>query len=550
MEPLSLDVHKYLDIARRRAYWILIPFLLAVLGGLVTVLRAVHVYEARTLILVQPQEVPRNYVQPIVQRGLGERLRTITQQVTSRTNIESIIDRYGLYRGSSAMLEEKVTRCRSAIAVNVGRGGTGGNTFEITFRHTNPEKAKDVTNALASNFISENLKIRESQALGTSTFLSDELASVRRKLETKEEALKRYRMEHMGAMPDQLGTNLSMLERMQRQLEQLNDSLQDAENRKLVIQEQMARQKRMADQMARFTLTESLFEPGEAGLDNLAAGGESEDVAVLRHQLEDLRIRYTEQHPDVRRVRSMIAKLEAREAEAAAGEEPGAEPVLEAASSMPGPDMASMMPPVGDMLEPQLGRINHEIRDVRAEIEKTRAKIELYQNRVEETPRLEQELITLKRDYGNLKGLHDSLLNRKLEAEIAVSMEKKQKGEQFRILDPAKRPEIPIEPDIRRIFLLTIALGLGLGGGLAYGIEILNTSFRNPEEASESLGLPVLITLPLCLTAGEARARRRTAWLKAAGVAAGFLVTAGGIVLAIKGVQGTLQYVKGYLPLG
>jgi uncharacterized protein involved in exopolysaccharide biosynthesis len=282
---------------------------------------------------------------------------------------------------------------------------------------------------------------------------------------------------------------------------------------------------------------------------------ESQELASLRDQLETLQMRYTENHPDVRRVQAMIDKLEAKEEKAqeeaaeAAAREP--DPLLEPGEpDMAGPDMNAFMPSAGDMLKPQLEQVNYEIQNIRADIAKTKQQIDLYQRRVEETPRIEQEVLELKRDYANLKELYDSLLSRKLEAEISVSMEKKQKGEQFRILDPAKRPEIPIEPDIRRIFLLTIALGLGLGGGLAYGIEILNTSFRNPEEASESLGLPVLITLPLCLTAGEERARRRTAWLKAAGVAAGFLVTAGGIVLAIKGVQGTLQYVKGYLPLG
>jgi len=544
MEHFPLDIHKYLGVARRRIYWIVIPLLLAVLGGLVIALQTVHIYEARTLILVQPQEVPQSYVRPIVQRGLGERLRTISQQVTSRTNLEATIERYGLYRGTDALMEEKVNRCRSAIGVNVGRGGAGGNTFEITFRHTEPEKAKEVTNALASNFISENLKIRESQAMGTSSFLADELASVRRKLEKKEEALKLYRVAHMGAMPDQLDTNLSMLARMQRQQEQLNDSLQDAENRKLMVQEQMAQQKRMADQMAQFTLTESTLALDESGLSG-SADPASESLFALKDQLEQLRMRYTDMHPDVRRVQSMIEKLEARSAEEAVQEEA---PALETAALMPASSVGPMMPSMQSMLEPQLGQINHEIREIRAEIAKTKKKIELYQNRVEETPKLEQELITLKRDYGNLKGLHDSLLNRKLEAEIAVSMEKKQKGEQFRILDPAKRPEIPVEPDIRKVVLLTLVLGLGLGGGLAYSVEALDTSFKDPEETTAALGLPVLITIPMCFTAQEKRSLARKRWLKAAGVTVGFFVAVGGVVVGLKGVNGTLQYLKAVLP--
>jgi len=550
MEGLNLEIQKYLDMARRRVYWIVIPFLVVLLGGLVFVLRATPVYEAETLILVQPQEVPQNFVRSIVQRGVEDRLRTITQQVTSRTNLETIIDEHELYANTTMKLEAKVARCRTSIRVNVG-GGQGGGTFGITFRDTDPEKVKDVTNALASNFISENLKIRESQALGTSSFLADELESVRRRLEKKEETLKKFQMAHMGAMPEQLQTNLNMLERTQSQLDQLNDSLQDAQNRKLMLQEQMAQQRRMAEQMAQFSSTDSLFELDETGLQS----PESQELAALRDQLEGLETRYTENHPDVRRVKAMIRKLElqaekakekAAEAEAAEGEALSME--AKEPQAMPPADMGALMPSAVDMLKPQMDQINYEIQGIRTDIAKAKERIELYQRRVEETPKIEQEVLTLKRDYENLKELYNSLLNRKLEAEIAVSMEKKQKGEQFRILDPAKRPELPVEPDVRKIFLLTLVLGLGLGGGLAYLREMTDTSYKEPQEAGDHLGLPILITLPLCYTEQEAKVRKRRQFLTAAAVVLGFGVTATGIVLVAKGVDRTLELLKGLLP--
>ncbi len=550
MEGLNQEIQKYLHMARRRVYWIVIPFLVVLLGGLVFVLRATPVYEAETLILVQPQEVPQNFVRSIVQQGVEERLRTITQQVTSRTNLEAIIDEYDLYANTPMMLEAKVARCRKSIRVNVG-GGRGGSTFGITFRDTDPEKVKDVTNALASNFISENLKIRESQALGTSSFLADELETVRRRLEKKEEVLKQFRMAHMGAMPEQLQTNLNMLERMQGQLEQLNDSLQDAQNRKLMLQGQMAQQRRMVEQMAQFSNTESLLELDETGLQS----PESQELAALREELEGLEMRYTENHPDVRRVKAMIQKLE-RQAEKAREEASAVESAEEAAPPVgaEGPQEMSpagtgaFMPSAEDMLKPQMDQIDYEIQGLRADIAKTKEKIELYQRRVEEIPRIEQEVLTLKRDYENLQALYDSLLNRKLEAEIAVSMEKKQKGEQFRILDPAKRPELPVEPDVRKVFLLTLVLALGLGGGLAYLREVTDTSYKDPQEAGDHLGLPILITLPLRYTEQEMKARRRRQVLFAAGVVLGFGVTAFGIVLAAKGLDRTLELIKGFLP--
>ena len=546
MEEQNLDIQRILGMAKRRVYSIIIPFLVVFLGGLAFVLRADRVYQAETLILVEPQKVPENLVQPIIQQEIEDQLRTITQQVTSRTNLESIIQEYGLYAGTEMRLESKVKRCRENIQVDVGSGSSRGRTtssitFGISFRHTDPETAKDVTNALASTFISENLKTRESQALGTSSFLSDEVESVRRRLEKKEEALKEFRMHNMGAMPDQLDTNLSMLERMQSQLEQLNDSLMAAQSRKLAIQEQIAQQERIAEQTASLSGAYS-GEPGK----NEPPSPEMQ-LAALQEELEELQARYTENHPDVRRLQRRVETLKTQVEEAVketGTENPGA---ASNAGSVPSiQSSAGRLSSAGNMLRPQLEQINYEIQTTQAEIARTKERIDLYQRRVEETPRIEQQALSLKRDYDNLRDLYDSLLDRKLEAEIAVSMEKKQKGEQFRILDPAKPPELPVEPDVRRILLLTLAIGLGLGGGLGYLREVTDKSYKAPQEAREHLGLPILISLPYVFTQAEKRSRRRKQWIKAVGVAAGFVVATAGIVLTSEGLNQTAALVKAF----
>jgi uncharacterized protein involved in exopolysaccharide biosynthesis len=113
----------------------------------------------------------------------------------------------------------------------------------------------------------------------------------------------------------------------------------------------------------------------------------------------------------------------------------------------------------------QLRDIDMDIAGIRAEMKKVQAEISVYQRRVEDTPKREQELFSIQRDYNNQRDLYNSLLQRKLEADIAVSMERKQKGEQFRIIDPAKVPTVPVEPDMKRILLMVLALSFGLGGG-------------------------------------------------------------------------------------
>jgi uncharacterized protein involved in exopolysaccharide biosynthesis len=296
-------------------------------------------------------------------------------------------------------------------------------------------------------------------------------------------------------------------------LDQLHDSLRDAENRKILVQAQISEQEKRRE--------EPLIGPP-------SQGGAPRDLASLKNELASLEAKYTENHPDVIRLRETIAKLQGKR--------------LENQIDSSEPEVSPS--PADQALKRQLQDISLEIETLKAEIKKVQSQTEWYQKKVEETPKREQELLSLNRDYGNLRELYNSLLNRKLEAQIAVSMEKKQKGEQFRVIDPAKIPTRPVEPDFRRILLLTLACGLGLGGGLAFLMETMDTSYKSPEEVEKDLKLPVLVSMPIRYTEKEIRRRRLKRILALACVAVGFVLSAVGIVLAIKGVDATLAYVK------
>jgi len=391
-----------------------------------------------------------------------------------------------------------------------GKGGTSA--FTLSFRGPDPQKVMQVTNALASNFISQNLEIRESQVLGTSAFLADELESVRNSLMTKEEELKGYRERYMGGLPDQLTANIAMLQRLQSQMDQLSKNLTDAENRKILMQQTIEDTRR-----GRQVLPPSTPQ-----------GTETRDLASLRNELAALEAKYTPSHPDVVRLKKMIETLEASDSKQAPDSD-GRTAGLSRAEQA---------------LIQQRRDIELDIASTRLEIRKVQAEMVAYQKRVEDTPKREQELFSIQRDYENLKSLYDSLLKRKLEADIAVSMERKQKGEQFRVIDPAKIPTYPVDPDLRKIFLMVLALGLGLGGGLAYLVEMMDTSYRSPDEIQKEIKLPILVSIPFRHTEQEIRARKRIEVLKGAGVAAGFAVSAVAIVVGTKGFGATVRYIK------
>ena len=198
-------------------------------------------------------------------------------------------------------------------------------------------------------------------------------------------------------------------------------------------------------------------------------------------------------------------------------------------------------------LNRQLINVTLEIKGLKTEISKIQGQIKWYQKKVEDTPKREQELLGLNRDYENIKSLYNSLLNKKLEAEIAVSMEKKQKGERFQVIDPAKRPERPIKPNMRKVIPLIFVLALGLGGGLGYLVEMMDTSYKDPKEIEKELELPVLVNMPIRYTEKEIRRMKIKKVAAYVSVSVGFVATAFAIVVSTRGLDKTLEFVNGII---
>ena len=479
-----------IEIILRQRWYIIIPFCLSMMAGIYFSLTLPKVYSASTLILLQPQRVPTNYVQSIVSVDLDLRINNLSQQILSRTNLEKIIHEFNLYFGpkfEKMFMEDKIESMRKRITIDVSRSSSRGrdaNAFSISFMGKDPEKTMKITNALANYFIGENLKTREAQAMGTSDFLDDELSTMRKRLEEVEQALKSYRETYMGGLPEQLESNLRILDRLQEQLVERRQNLTDAKGR-LVAMENVISQ------------GQNLQPAGETGTNDTL------NLDQLKAQLIQLKTRYTDQHPDIIRLKKKIADLEKE--------------------------------PKSQVHNIQIEDIKREITTLTGEIADILQQIKIYEFRVEETPKREQELLSLRRDYDNINETYNSLLERKLEAELAVNLEKKQQGEQFRIIDPAKMPKRPSEPDMKKLFMIFIAAGLGIGGGLVFLLEYLDTSFRKADDIESYLGLSVLATVPVVLHPKNIRMKRLNQTLSIFFVIVAFALMAGFTLISLGG---------------
>jgi uncharacterized protein involved in exopolysaccharide biosynthesis len=231
----------------------------------------------------------------------------------------------------------------------------------------------------------------------------------------------------------------------------------------------------------------------------------------LRNRLSDLQTKYTEKHPDVIVAKRKIADLENKIEKVKAIEAEEEDTKVEMASTPEtltkekgekkvGKKVEKIVTlesnPFYKEMESQLTATEFEIKRLKDEEPKIKAKIAEFQMRVENAPARELAMANLTRDYQNNRERYQSLLRKSQEAQQAENLERRQKGEQFKVIDPARIPDKPFKPNIPRIILFALFLGMCSGFGMAFFREQMDHSFRDAEDLEATLGFQVLANIP------------------------------------------------------
>ena len=227
-------------IVFRRRWLILLPLAAGLLLVPVIAPMVPARYRSETLILVVPQRVPDSYVKSTVSETIESRLPSITEQILSRSRLERIITDLDLYKTERAhyVMEDVVTRMRADIVVTAALQQI--DSFRVSYVNANPATARLVTERLASLYIDQNLKDRETQAESTNLFLDAQLGDAKLRLLEQEKKLEAYRRAHAGQLPSQLQGNLQSMQNAQLQLQALNETTNRARERRLLIERQIA----------------------------------------------------------------------------------------------------------------------------------------------------------------------------------------------------------------------------------------------------------------------------------------------------------------------
>jgi polysaccharide chain length determinant protein (PEP-CTERM system associated) len=514
------------DIVRillRRGWLIVIPF--AVGASLAPLISRTlpQLFRSETLIMVVPQQVPDTYVKSTVTAKMEDRLPSISNVILSRSRLERIINDFNLYPGqrSRGIMEDVVQRLRGDISVQV----EGQDSFRLKYVSTDPQTAQKVAGRLASLYIEENLRDRANLADETNLFLESQLNDAKQRLIEHEKKLEAYRRKYAGQLPSQLESNLQTIRNTQAQLQAVNDSTNRIQERRLLVERQIADTQSLPIESAPVA-------PAAAVVDRTSAqtATATQQLEAAQAQLTALRVRYKPDHPDVRAMERVVRDLQAKADEE--GRRPQATPppapVVQRVAS---PMEIAQQKRLRDLRD-ELEVVDHQLAVNQGEENRLKQVMAGYQSKVDVVPTRESELVELTRDYGTLQAAYMSLLAKREDSKIAANLERRQIGEQFRILDPASLPEKPYNQQ-QRLGMMAAGAAAGLVFGLVVVgfMEYRDSSLKREADVVRTLSLPVLALIPMMASEGERKKTQRRMW--AMNIAAGIALLGSAAILAL-----------------
>jgi polysaccharide chain length determinant protein (PEP-CTERM system associated) len=490
-EELKFD--DYLRILRRRKWLLVICLVVGPAIGYATSLLLPKEYLSKSLVLIEQQQIPKDYVDSATPGKLDRQVLEIMETVLSDKNLQNVVERMGLAKSRNndlspealvAKLHENIKLKPMAVSLdnsdkrNVDGSATGIQPedlagFYINVTYGDPSVAQQLCTEITSSFIEENLRRHEQTAASTTDFLQKQVDEAKRKLDEEDQVLATFKSKYIGQLPDNEQMNFNRLQTLSSQLDYVTEALDGAQQNKVYTSSLLAQQ---VDNWKAQQKTQELLNSPET-IDA--------ELAKQQIKLADLETRYSSSHPDVIAARKNLEELKKRVQEANASgpdENKGSKTVMEPAQIV--------------QLRSQLNEIEQTVREKTQEQQQLQEEIKRYQVRIEGTPGIEEQYKNLTRDHDSALKIYNDLLAKRSESAMAGDMERRQEGERFRVMVPANLPTTPSFPNP---FFFT---GGGFGASLVVGVcavlllESNDRTLRTEREVETFLNLPVLAHVP------------------------------------------------------
>ena len=461
-----------------RKHWWILP--LTSITGLALALAATYVlpnrFTSQTLVLVEQQSVSTELVKPVITEATNQRLASMKEQILSRSRLQPIIEKFGLFPGlrDTVHMEDLVVRLRSQIEVTPidTMQGTANRQlpgFHINVTADNPQVAQRICTEITTMFMEQNSSETSKRNTQATEFFSQQVDEAKRKLDEQDARLAEFKKKYMGALPEQEQQNLALLSGMNTQLDAATQALARAQ------QDKGFNESLLASQLANLKMVKS----GESTPETM-----EQQLTTLQDQLTALQARYTPDHPDVIKVKSQIEQLRKR-----MNDTPKANNSTQSTQ-------AGIESPAIQQLRAKLRQDDLNIADLVKRQGQIQSQINLLQGRIQSSPAVEQQFKELTRTYQTALDFYNDLLRKRDQAEVAKQLDQQQGGEQFSVLDP---PSLPMSPSFPKKPIFGAG---GLGGGLTIGLALLyllaalDGSMHTERDVEVCLKLPVLAMIP------------------------------------------------------
>ena len=476
----------YIDILKRRRWTLLLPILIIPALAFAVMQVVPKKFTSTTLVLVEQKQVPDDYVQPVLSSDVSGRLASLKEQVMSRSRLQPIIERYGLYPGTPTV-SEKLAEMRKAIAVAPiktdvpNRLASGIPGFTIAFTADKARTARDVCGEITTMFLNENLKAREQAVQGTTDFIKSQLEDAKRNLDDQDAKLAAFQRAHFGEMPEQSQSNMGLLTAMSAQVDATSQAINQLQQNRMYLESVIA-------QAAQETGTN----PASPGAPSASAL--QQQLTKSQQTLDDLRTHYTPDYPDVVAAQREVDSLKAKIAEADKASTAAASATAKPATST---KIAARDTPQLAQMKAQLQGVVQAIEDKKRDQDRLRERLAQVQAHVQSSPNVQEQQKALTRDYQSALQFYNDLLAKREHSEMASDLEKKQQGEQFRVMDPPNLPDSPMFPDPKIFMGAGFALAIAFAIGMTAFYEYRDRTLRNERDIFAFTQLPTLGTIPL-----------------------------------------------------
>jgi len=479
----ELTMDDYLAILRRRLKVILVPMLAAAVAGFVVSYGFSPKYTSQSMVLVVGQKVPSNYVTPVITADFTQRIQTLSQQVMSSSRLKPIIQALGLKPEEEGQVMDAIrsnltvtpviTSMSAATPGGKKRPGTDQALpgFNVNYSDSDPKRAQKICNAITDAIVTENLQSRAEAAKDTTDFLDRQVEDAKRALDEHDSQLASFKNKYLGQLPGDIDNNMKMLMALTTQLDQSTQSLNRAQ------QDKSYTESLLAQQLAAWKSSQSNSNPQTL----------ETQLTTLQTQLIQLQSRYTDDHPDVIKTKTDIAKVQSKLDEINKRTVNPAEASEKASANEPAEIRQMRL---------QIHQYENVIQQATSDQKRLQGQINIYQSRTNMSPGIEEQYKQLSRDYDNAQAFYRDLLTKKSSADLGKSMENQQQGEQMTVLQIAGAPDRPSFPNRLLFAAAGLAGGLGIGFLLGVWLEISDRSIRTERDAEAVMDLPLLISVP------------------------------------------------------